>query len=287
MLTPINLQLGWPSPYLFPASSILKGASAVLTDSSKIASGLIYGPDEGYVPLRKSIAEWLSSTYTHSPASPDHERICITNGASGNLANVLQKFTDPEYTRIVWMVEPSYFLACPIFHDAGFEGKLRGVPEDEEGLDIAFLRSSLQAVEKKVAQGASEDVPLLKAGAGYVKLYKHVIYIVPTFSNPSAKTLSLRRREELVRLAREFDALVVTDDVYDVLRWPEDPNAPVGQLGKPPPRIVDVDSTLDGGPADQWGNTVSNGSFSKIIAPGCRVGWAEGTPAFTKQLSQV
>ncbi|KAF2805003.1 PLP-dependent transferase [Mytilinidion resinicola] len=185
------------------------------------------------------------------------------------------------------MVEPSYFLACPIFHDAGFEGKLSGVPEDEEGLDIEFLHSSLQETENEVKKTGGEDVPLLKGGAGYAKLYKHLIYLVPTFSNPSAKTLSLQRREELVRLARQFDALVVTDDVYDVLRWPEDPNAPVSRLGKPPPRIVDVDATLDGGPVDEWGNTVSNGSFSKIIAPGCRVGWAEGTAAFAKQLSQV
>jgi DNA-binding transcriptional MocR family regulator len=99
--------------------------------------------------------------------------------------------------------------------------------------------------------------------------------------------MSLRRRQELIRLARDFDALIVTDDVYDVLRWPAEKNGSFEQLGDVPPRLVDIDRTLDGGPKDEWGNAMSNGSFSKIIAPGVRVGWAEATPAFTLALSQV
>lgn len=181
------------------------------------------------------------------------------------------------------MIEPSYFLACPIFMDAGFSGLMKGVPEDEEGLDIEFLRHGLEQSEKN----ASHQEPKLKTGERYKKLYKHIIYCVPTFSNPSGKTMSLRRREELIRLAREFDALVITDDVYDVLRWPGEEGADAKQLGDVPPRIVDVDKMLDGGPKDEWGNAMSNGSFSKIIAPGVRVGWAESTPAFSLALSQV
>jgi DNA-binding transcriptional MocR family regulator len=278
----INLQLGWPSTSLFPASQLLSGASSVLKSEKKTAASLIYGPDAGYEPLRGSIATWLSAVYGRG-ASPSSERVCVTNGASGNLDNVLARFTDPAYTRTIWMVEPCYFLACPIFMDNGFQEMMRGVPEDDEGLDIDFLRKGLEQADKEEKSHA----PTRKTGDRYKKLYRHIIYCVPTFSNPSAKTMSLRRRQELVRLAREFDALVVTDDVYDVLRWPADESGIYEQLGDVPPRIVDIDRTLDGGPIDEWGNAMSNGSFSKIIAPGVRVGWAEATPAFILALSQV
>ncbi|KAF1939415.1 putative aminotransferase [Clathrospora elynae] len=279
----INLQLGWPSTSLFPAAQLLEGASSVLSSQKKTALSLIYGPDAGYEPLRRSIAKWLTSIYGRG-SELSLDRVCVTGGASQNLDNVLARFTEPGgYTRNIWMVEPCYFLACPIFTDNGFQGMMKGVPEDDEGLDIAFLRKGLEQSNKN----AGSDAPTRKTGDKYQQLYRHIIYCVPTFSNPSAKTMSLTRRQELVRLAREFDALVVTDDVYDVLRWPAEKIANYEKLGDVPPRIVDVDRTLDGGPKDEWGNAMSNGSFSKIIAPGVRVGWAEATPAFTLALSQV
>ena len=115
---------------------------------------------------------------------------------------------------------------------------------------------------------------------------------MPTFANPSAKTMSLKRREELVRLAREYDALVVTDDVYDFLQWPS------ARTARPPPleqavlpRLVDLDRTLDGGTeragADGFGNTASSGSFSKICGPGLRTGWCEGSAQLSYRLSQT
>lgn len=100
--------------------------------------------------------------------------------------------------------------------------------------------------------------------------------------------MSLRRRETLVRLAREYDALIVSDDVYDMLQWRSDPQAPFVPLDTAPlPRLVDVDGYLDGGPKDEWGNTLSNGSFSKLVAPGVRTGWGEGMPKLAYGLSQV
>lgn len=104
--------------------------------------------------------------------------------------------------------------------------------------------------------------------------------------------MSLRRRKELVQVAREYDACIITDDVYDMLQWP------TGKLAAQTsgeharlPRLVDIDRTLDGGAeregADGFGNAVSNGSFSKIAAPGCRTGWLEGTKKFAWGNSQV
>jgi DNA-binding transcriptional MocR family regulator len=92
----------------------------------------------------------------------------------------------------------------------------------------------------------------------------------------------------LVQLAREFDALIVTDDVYDLLQWSPDPEKPLTQPDKARvPRVVDVDRYLDGGPKDEWGNVVSNGSFSKLIGPGVRTGWAESTEKVAYGLSQT
>ncbi|KAH8651415.1 aminotransferase [Xylariales sp. PMI_506] len=278
----INLQLGWPTPSLFARAGLLKGAEEVLTSEKESAAALVYGPHIGHPPLRESLAEWLCSVYSSTePTTKD--RICITNGASGNLANILQRYTDPQYTRRIFMVEPTYFLACPIFEDNGFQGKLRGVPEDStDGLDIEFLRRKLQAAE---ADSSNAAQPITKVGPNYPKIYKYIIYIVPTFSNPSGKTLSLRGRQDLVMLAREYDALVVSDDVYDFLQWPEDPAAPDDAVSVIPPRLVDVDRTTPG--YSTWGNTVSNGSFSKVIGPGVRVGWADCAPEFAKQLAET
>lgn len=102
------------------------------------------------------------------------------------------------------------------------------------------------------------------------------------------KVVSLRRREQLIRLARRYDALIVSDDVYDFLQWPSDPSAELHPHEKAPvPRLVDVDRYLDGGPIDSWGNAVSNGSFSKLLGPGVRTGWAEGTDKWAYGLSQA
>lgn len=125
----------------------------------------------------------------------------------------------------------------------------------------------------------------MKPSRPWGKIYKHVIYCVPTFANPSSRTTSLKRREELVRCAREFDALVVCDDVYDFLSFPADETKtqePQWRMDKAIlPRLVDLDRAMDDGPsragADGFGNVVSNGSFSKIGGPGLRCGWIEGT----------
>ena len=102
--------------------------------------------------------------------------------------------------------------------------------------------------------------------------------------------MSIDRREQLVTVARQYDALVITDDVYDQLQWPAASND-TRDISRCFERIVDVDRYMDSesdpAAADGFGNAVSNGSFSKIVGPGCRTGWAEGTQKFVFGLSQV
>ena len=104
--------------------------------------------------------------------------------------------------------------------------------------------------------------------------------------------MSLGRRHQLVRLARRYDALIIADDVYDQLQWSASPRPSESSLERALlPRIVDIDRKIDGGAeregADGFGNAVSNGSFSKIVGPGCRTGWAEGSEKLAWGLSQV
>ena len=97
--------------------------------------GLCYGPDPGFQPLRESIQKWTGEFFGSGEQSEVAagvglnvegegekigDRICITGGASQNLACVLQVFSDPVFTK-VWMVAPCYFLACRIFEDSGGE----------------------------------------------------------------------------------------------------------------------------------------------------------------------
>lgn len=158
---PIDLFRGWPNPALLPVDSLARSAATVFSSPSIYEPGLQYGPDEGYAPLREHIASWLTSFYradsgdssTPNDSTPiTAERICITGGASQNLACVLQVYTDASYTRNIWMVTPTYYLACRIFHDAGFMERLRGVPEDEEGIDLEFLERGLIEAEDKAAK---------------------------------------------------------------------------------------------------------------------------------------
>jgi DNA-binding transcriptional MocR family regulator len=132
---------------------------------------------------------------------------------------------------------------------------------------------------------------MLKAPKPYKKIYDHIIYAVPSFSNPSGKTMSLRRRQELVTLARDHNALIVTDDVYDFLQWPSSGTIDAAS-GSPTrailSRLTDIDRVLPPHPSDplHFGHTVSNGSFSKVFGPGVRTGWADATASFALGLSQ-
>ena len=150
----INLLKGWPSTTLLPISGFKSSANALLSEPSIAGPALLYGPDGGYEPLREALASWLNDFYRPKvPTSPS--RLCISGGASQNLACVLQVYTDPIFTRNVWMISPTYFLACRIFEDSGFNGKLRSVPEDEEGIDLSYLREHISRSENEAQKNGN------------------------------------------------------------------------------------------------------------------------------------
>ncbi|KJZ79427.1 hypothetical protein HIM_00896 [Hirsutella minnesotensis 3608] len=281
----INLMRGWPSPDVLPARLLSEACRQALEDPAVYTPILQYGPDAGHEPLRQALAKWLAR---HYGVRPDAERICISGGASQNLACILQSFTDPNYTRAVWIVEPCYHLACGIFEDAGFAGRLRAAPGDHDGVDIAAFERMIAEVDLLGDQQPNPK-PFKRPGPSR-KLYKHVIYCVPTCSNPSGVTMPVARREALVRLARAHDALVVCDDVYDFLQWPIRESIVGGMSAEMRlPRLCDID--LEMGPTRDdplgFGHAVSNGSFSKIAGPGMRTGWVEASPAFVSGLSKT
>ncbi|KAK8128915.1 hypothetical protein PG984_010023 [Apiospora sp. TS-2023a] len=293
----INLLRGWPSTSLLPTAALNAASQRLLSNPSLANPALLYGPDPGFEPLRGALAAWLAEFYG---TAPDVDRVAVSGGASQSVACILQSFTDPAYTRAVWMVSPCYFLACPIFADAGLGvgGKLRSVPEDEEGIDLEFLEAGLRKMSSAREEEEKEETPkCFKDPGPHRKLYRHVIYCVPSFSNPSGKTMSRRRREGLLELARRYDALVVCDDVYDMLQWQPTTSSSSGEAAVPDlnqallPRLTDLERHLGPSahdpPGKFFGHTVSNGSFSKLAGPGLRTGWTESSPDFAYGLSQT
>lgn len=92
------------------------------------------------------------------------------------------------------------------------------------------------------------------------------IYIVPTHQNPSGLTLSQERRKRLVELSREYGFLIVADEVYHLLSYAAQPPAPLAEFC-------------------EHENVFSLGSFSKILAPGLRLGWIQAHPRRVVQLA--
>jgi 2-aminoadipate transaminase len=91
------------------------------------------------------------------------------------------------------------------------------------------------------------------------------IYTIPTFQNPSGVTLSLERRQRLLELAENYDVLIVADEVYHLLSYAETLPKPLGCFES---NVV-----------------MSLGSFSKILAPGLRLGWIQTSSALLEKLS--
>lgn len=285
----INFFKGHPTLDLLPKKELSNAFTKVISETAHTdyesdpqnRHPLQYGTDLGNLTVRQSVARWVNSQFGRTSLQPD--QINLTGGSSYGSQNILLATTNTETTLQAFVVLPTYFLINYAFIDAGFENKMTAVRETPGGefeIDLDFLEKRLTELDLKHGLQTVEDKEINifpdPTGRGVRKQYRYVMYLVPTFSNPGGLTYSEATRVRLVELARKHDLLLLSDDVYDHLNY----------AGKPPARKlsqIDEDTLPEGW---KFGNTVSNSSFSKIIAPGLRVGWQEtATPTLAFQLS--
>lgn len=279
----ISFEFGTPSDDLLP-SDLVKEAVIALLDSSndQHLNSLQYGPQLGSHTFREAIKKWASSESTST--------ITCTAGASQSLKNIAHMFTCP--STIILVEDPTYFIGIRVLKEALPQNVFKSVPmsrSDHDLLDLDALEEMLSSLsssshanidanygtqaEQQLISSIQEVETSQQAAAATTKdsashkVFHFLLYLVPTFSNPSSKTMSLESRHRLVKLARKHDVLIVCDDVYQMLSFSSSSTSSL------PQKLIDIDlmtsSTLNSS------NVISNNSFSKILGPGVRLGWIE------------
>ena len=212
----ISFARGVPAPECLPVEELAASAKdAIERDGRTILS---YGAAAGYQPLR----EWIGERH-----AVDASRVLLTNGSLQGFAFLARHFAGAGGRVLV--EAPTYDRPLKILDELGVE--VTAVPQDDDGLDLDVL-------ERELRTGARPAF----------------LYTIPTFQNPSGRTLPAERRRRLVELAREHELLVLEDDPYGLVRFE----------GTAPPTLFE----LAGGDGVVYGS-----SFSKTVAPGARVGY--------------
>ena len=228
----INFSVGQPSADLLPLA-LLENASARYFKGAQPLE-LNYGERQGDLRFRTALAAFLNASPGCS-ATP--QSLLLSGGISQALDFLCGIFTCPGDT--VFVEEPSYPYSFQIFRDHGLN--LVPVPLDANGMDLAQFEQLLAAHRPKL------------------------VYTIPSFHNPTGRTLDQGRRERLVALSREYGFIIVADEVYQLLYH-----------GAPPPPSF--------GTLVEQGNVFSLGSFSKILAPGLRLGWIQAGDELMRRL---
>src|SRR5919107_4208123 len=218
----ISFAGGLPAPELFDAPGLRDAFAAALADGVAGRS-LQYSVTEGDPQLRAAVAERLTRRGLPTRAG----ELLITSGSQQALTLIATVLLEPG--DIVLVEEPSYLAALQAFQLAG--ATVVPVPCDADGIDP----------EAAAAVAARHGARLL--------------YTIPTFQNPTGRTLPLERREALVAVAREEGFWLLEDDPYGELRYRGTGLAPLAALEGAGDRVLSL-STL-----------------SKIVAPGLRIGW--------------
>ena len=216
----ISLAGGIPAPESFPLDLIRELTRQVIETHGP--SAFQYGPTEGFTPLRHALADHLTSRKGIRATS---EEVFISSGSQGAL-DAAGKALISKGDKI-GIESPTYLGALQAFNP--YEPEYVTLDTDTEGLIPESLETALERNRLKF------------------------IYLVPTFQNPTGRTLSMERRERIAAILTEYDVLLVEDDPYSDLRYE---GRSLGSIKAMAPDHV-----------------LYIGTLSKILAPGLRVGF--------------
>lgn len=245
-----TLRVGTPSADLLHKSGeLMQKASEQLHKEGNYADILQYGPHSGTLAFRRELAKFLSEQYG---GPVDCEDLWVNAGASQGFHFIGSILFQPG--DLAFVEEPTYFIGLTAMRD-DFGMKVVGIPTDQNGILVDKL-------EKLLVQHSHEMRPGTKK-----KPYSALLYCIPTFNNPTGSVLPPERCKKLIILLRRFNLLAVCDDVYNLLSYIGDKPPFIS-----PPRLFSFDHKTE---PDYKGNVISNGSFSKLLGPGLRLGWME------------
>jgi len=223
----ISFAGGLPAPDLFPVEEIKEMSRIVLEREGRTA--LQYGPTEGDTRLREELAKMMQKDGINITSN----HLLIVTSSQQGLDLTGKVFIDPG--DVVLTSRPTYVGAIQAFHAYG--ARMIGVEQDEEGTQTAQMEAE---IEKLAAKGVKPKF----------------IYEIPDFQNPSGITMSLKRRQEILRIAEKYDLVVIEDSPYRQLRFE----------GKTEPSLLGMNSE----------RVLGLYTFSKILLPGFRLGWMAG-----------
>jgi 2-aminoadipate transaminase len=230
----ISLAGGLPDTHSFSPELYAKLMSQVAAEDT--AKALQYGPTEGISTVSECITEVMRAEGT----LVDPEDLIVTTGGQQVIDLVCKTLIDPG--DVIIAEAPTYPGAVPTF--SSYEAEVVQIEMDAEGMPIDELEVTLDRLQ----------------GEGRRPKF---IYTIPNFQNPGGVTMSLPRRQRLVQVARERELLILEDNPYGLLRYEGDPLATLYSL--------DASSARQGGASDF---VIYLGTFSKILSPGVRLGWA-------------
>lgn len=213
----ISFAGGLPSSATFPVEEMKASFDRVLSTSGKTA--LQYGPTDGFPPLR----EWIADSLSTADCRIAPEQVLMTSGSQQAL-DLLGKVLIDEGSRVL-VETPSYLGALQAF--SVYRPEFASVDTDDDGL----VPSSIDAV----ADGA------------------RMLYALPNFQNPTGRSLSVARRQELVETCARHNLPLIEDDPYGALSY----------KGAPFPKMLNMNP----------GGVIYMGSFSKVLTPGIRLGY--------------